>query len=241
LDEVVKVIMKDGLELKDVVLLGRTFAEYKELFRLDDLDLSSERILDMSAGVGSFCAEATERGYNVTSADPIYNFPTEEIASKSAADLQEVIRQFPEVSHKYNWKFYRDIDGLRRYREEAYQRFLKHYPTHRSQYVTATLPHTPFQNNQFSLTLVSHFLFLYEDRFNYEFHKRSLLELVRITEREIRIYPLTTLKAEKSSFIDQLINDKDCSMISFTIAKSNFEFLKNSDELLVIQKKSSNN
>lgn len=228
--------MKDKLELKEVPPLGRSLAEYFRYFGLSELELSGERILDMGAGVSSFCAEMSERGYDVTAADPIYHLPVELIRQKFRAGLEEVLFQLLEVAYKYNWVFYRDIEDLKRHREKAYASFLHHHQNDPTRYIPASLPETFFQDNEFSVTLVSHLLFLFEDRFDYEFHRRSTLELARITRREIRIYPLTNLRAERSSLVERLMEDKNCIGLKFAIRKTNFEFIKNSNELLVITK-----
>jgi SAM-dependent methyltransferase len=229
--------MKDRLELKDVALLGRTFAEYCTYFQLEGQDLTKGRVLDMGAGIGSFCAEATARGYDVTAADPIYDSDWEAIAEKSRADLDEVMRQLPEVMHKYNWTFYRDPGELGRHRELARRLFLDDYSRGHKRYVRAALPQTPFENREFSLVLVSHFLFLYDDLFDYSFHKASILELARIVRREIRIYPLINMRAIRSSHLEQLIHDPACSGLTFERIKSDFEFFKNADQLLIIRTK----
>lgn len=229
-------IMKDKLELKEVPPLGRSLAEYFLYFWLSELELAGERILDMGAGVSSFCAEMSERGYDVTAVDPIYHLPVELIRQKFKAGLEEVIFQLPEVAHKYNWVFYRDIEDLKRHREKAYISFLHHQHKNPTRYIPASLPETCFQDNEFFITLVSHLLFLFEDRFDYEFHKRSILELARITRREIRIYPLTNLRAERSSLVERLMEDKDFTDLKFAIKKANFEFIKNANEFLVITK-----
>jgi 2-polyprenyl-3-methyl-5-hydroxy-6-metoxy-1,4-benzoquinol methylase len=64
---------KRGLQLDRVVLLGRTFEEYRRYFLLEPDDLIGKRVLDVAGGVSSFCAEANQLGINVTSFDPIYS------------------------------------------------------------------------------------------------------------------------------------------------------------------------
>jgi hypothetical protein len=54
---------------------------------------------------------------------------------------------------------------------------------------------------------------------------------VRIARREIRIYPLANMRAAKSIFVERLMNDPDFSC-RFKLERSNFEFIKNSNELL---------
>ncbi len=58
--------MDKQLNLKNIVLIGRTFDEYYRMFDLCNVSLKSETILDVASGVSSFCAEANAKGYNVT-------------------------------------------------------------------------------------------------------------------------------------------------------------------------------
>ena len=229
--------MKEGLELEDVVLLGRTFGEYAEYFSLRDFDLSRERLLDMASGVSSFCAEASRKGYEVVAADPVYGLPAHLIARKCEADLEKVVAQLPGVAHNYDWTFYRDIGHLKSYRERAAGLFLRHYGRRPDTYVDASLPETPFRDGEFTVGLVSYFLFLYDDRLDYEFHRRSVLELSRVTRDETRIYPLTNLRARRSPFVSRLVEDESCAGLEFEIRKIGFTFLKNSDELMIIRRR----
>jgi hypothetical protein len=228
--------MKESLLLKDVVLLGRTLDEYEKYFSLEELDLKDEKILDMGSGVSSFCCEASQKGLDVTAADPIYAYSSQSILDKCKEDLDEVVRQLPEVQHKYLWNFYENIDALRRYREKAYRLFIPHYQENPGKYIAASLPTTKFEENQFTFTLVSHLLFLYEEMLDYEFHKRSMLELARITSKEVRIYPLCNLKAERSSYVDRIMADKDCKELEFKIRPVPFEFFRGSTEMLLLRK-----
>src|SRR5688500_12073475 len=66
-------LMKQGLVLDKVVLLGRTFEEYVRYFALDRSRLAGKTILDVPSGVSSFCAEARQQGLEVTACDLIYD------------------------------------------------------------------------------------------------------------------------------------------------------------------------
>jgi hypothetical protein len=224
-----------GLQLEDVVLLGRTFDEYRAYFALTDRELRGARVLDMGSGVSSFGVEARALGYDVVGADPIYGAEAEALERKCRADLDEVVRQLPAVQQNYVWGgFYRDIPDLARQRETAYRRFLADYRPVSDRFVRATLPETGFAARRFTLTLVSHFLFLYDDRFDYAFHKAGLLELGRITDGEIRIFPLANLRAEPSPHVERFIEDADRPRWRIEKRAVDFEFLKGSGEMLVI-------
>ena len=224
-----------GLRIDDVVLLGRTFEEYAAYFALGDDVLRGARVLDVASGVSSFGAEARERGYDVTGADPIYGVDAESLERKCRADLDEVARQLPSVADKYVWGgFYRDVPDLARQREVAYRRFLGDYRSDPGRYVPAALPGTGLPAKRYTLTLVSYFLFLYDDRFDYAFHKASLLELGRITDGEVRIYPLANLRAEVSGLVERFLQDPDRPPWRIERRPVAFEFLKSAREMLVI-------
>jgi ubiquinone/menaquinone biosynthesis C-methylase UbiE len=67
-------------------------------------------------------------------------------------------------------------------------------------YVDAELPTLPFQDRSFGLAVCSHFLFLYSDHLDAEFHQRAVLELCRVA-REVRIFPLLALGAQASAHV----------------------------------------
>ena len=64
--------------LENVVPWGRTLAEYRAMFSLTDADLQKS-ILGCSDGPAGFNAELTGMGGRIISADPIYQFPAEQI------------------------------------------------------------------------------------------------------------------------------------------------------------------
>jgi len=48
--------MEKKLDLKDIVLIGRTFNEYYKMFNVISIS-KNEKILDVASGVSSFCEE----------------------------------------------------------------------------------------------------------------------------------------------------------------------------------------
>lgn len=67
-----------ALDLKRVVIWSRSYDEYVRCFSLSKLDLA-KKILSCADGAASFNLEATQRGFNVISTDPIYNYTPKEI------------------------------------------------------------------------------------------------------------------------------------------------------------------
>ncbi len=226
--------MDKQLNLKNIALIGRTFEEYYKMFDLDSLH-KNELILDVASGVSSFCAEANATGCNVTASDRIYTSSPLEIEQKCRQDLDEVIKQLPELVDLFAWNFFKDIRALKAQREKAYKLFIedfKNYGTKR--YMPVEYPATDFIDNQFTISLVSHLLFLYEDHINYDLHKKIILELLRITSKEIRIFPIVNLKGKKSSLVDILMHDKDFERFQISVKKVDYEFMKNGNEMMLI-------
>ncbi|WP_333860686.1 hypothetical protein [Clostridium sp.] len=76
---------------------------------------------------------------------------------------------------------------------------------------------------------------MYDKDLNYKFHKKVIEELVRITSKEIRVFPIVNLKCEKSLFVDKLIEDGCFSKYEIKTVKVNYEFVKGGNEMLVIR------
>lgn len=224
--------MKQGLVLDKVVLLGRTLDEYRRYFALDLEALRGKNVLDAASGVSSFCAEANQSGIHATAFDPIYELDPEQIRQRCEPDLNHITDAIRNLK-TYRWDFYKSPDHLRTLRERAYQAFLTDYREHRGdRYIRGLLPKLPFADGQFDLTLASYLLFVYEDQFDYEFHKESLLEIMRVTRGEARMYPLVSFEAVRCNYVDRLMNDPDLKKFGFEEVSTDFEFLINSNSFL---------
>jgi hypothetical protein len=212
------------------------FDEYARMFRLDDATLHSTRILDAASGVSSFCAEANAQGYQVTASDRIYQFSADEIEQKCRRDLDNMLVQLSGVTHNYVWDYFPTLDALRAKREEAYRAFVADYRQHGNErYIPTTYPITQFADGAFDLTLVSHFLFLYDEQLDYDFHRRTLLELLRITTREVRLFPLVNLRTERAASVTQLLDDPVFAPYDIRIQRVDYEFIRNSSEMMIIR------
>lgn len=227
--------MKQGLVLDRVVLLGRTLEEYRRCFALELDALQAKSVLDVAAGVSSFRAEAAGRGLKVTACDLIYELGPDEIQARCEPDLEQVLRSLAHLP-TYRWGFYQTPERLRGYRERAYQTFLSDYRRHRGvSYVSVRLPKLPFVTHQFDLTLVSYLLFVYEDQLDYAFHRDAILEIMRVTRDEARLYPLVTFEARRSSYLDRLHADPVLRHLVFEEVQTDFEFLANSNWFLRVR------
>jgi hypothetical protein len=224
-----------GLQLDRVVLLGRTFEEYRRYFLLEPDDLVGKRVLDVAGGVSSFCAESNELGIIVTSFDPIYSLPAEKIMERSEPDLDAVYRAIGSVP-TYRWEFYKNPEYMRALRKRTTTIFLSDYKAHPGRYVAGELPRLPFADGEFDLTLLSYLLFAYQNRLDYEFHHESILEIMRVTRDEARIYPTVKFEAQPSKFVPVLRSDPELQRFEFTEIKTDFEFLVNSNSYLKVNR-----
>ena len=217
------------MKLNDTVLLGRNFNEYVRMFNLNE-DLLSNKILDVASGVSSFCAEGNAEGYNIISTDKIYNLKAEEIEDKCKRDLDIMEKHLKEkFKDNFNWNEFKTIEEWRKTRENTYKTFIEDYKTNRNRYIYTIYPKTNFKDDEFSLSLVGHFLLLYDNIFDYNFHKETIDELLRISE-EIRIFPIINLKGERSIFLDKILNNYNAK-----IEKTNYEF-RGCNEMLIIRR-----
>ncbi len=114
------------MELKDIIPLGRSFNEYKEMFSLNDYDLS-KKILGCGDGPASFSAELTKSGGNVVSADPLYRFSGEQIRSRIKEIYPIVMAEAAKNVKDYIWKSIANVEELGKNRMNAMEKFLNDY------------------------------------------------------------------------------------------------------------------
>ncbi|WP_247600280.1 hypothetical protein [Priestia flexa] len=61
----------------------------------------------------------------------------------------------------------------------------------------------PFKDAEFDVLLSVHFLFMYSDRLDYQFHIATVNELLRIMQKEIRLFPLVNLEGKRYEYSDK--------------------------------------
>lgn len=226
----------DKFEVDNCAIIGRTFMEYVSMFDLDPMILEDRSVLDCPSGVGSFVATANERGIPAVGADVIYGLSPDQLEQRCREDYEYVANQLPEKADLFNWEFYGDIEGRRQLLKQAYKTFLDDYATERERdrYVHAALPELPFESDSFSLVLSAHFLFLYGDRLDYEFHLASLRELARVAADEVRVFPLVELDTEQYHHLNAVIEALREDGFAVERVDVPFEFQKGANEMLVI-------
>lgn len=224
-----------AFELNSVVPWGRNMEEYKRMFRLDEKDMS-KKIAGFGDGPACFNCEATIKGSRVVSFDPIYQFSKEEIQERIEEVRVTVMQQMKENMENYVWTYIKNLVDLENIRMSAMRKFLADYEQGRKEgrYVFHELPdRLPYESNSFDIGLSSHFLLMYTS-LGYDFHIRSITEMLRVC-KEIRIFPIVDLDANKTELISNVINyfKKDYNV---EIVATDYEFQKGDNKLLVIKK-----
>jgi hypothetical protein len=222
------------MKLQNIVPWGRTLKEYQEMFLLTKEDLQ-QKILGCGDGPASFNLEARALGAEVVSIDPTYEFSKEQLEQRIDEVADEVIAQVRENQEAFVWKNIKDVDDLYVTRMGAMRQFLKDYTEGKEQgyYQLQMLPELSFDDKQFDLALSSHFLFLYSEHLDYEFHKRAILEMLRVA-KEVRIFPLLTLENERSPYVEKIMNELELMGFKTQIVKTNYEFQQGANEMLLV-------
>jgi hypothetical protein len=224
------------LKLENVVPWGRNLEEYQNMFQLSKEDLQS-KILGCGDGPSSFNFEVTKLNGNITSIDPIYQFSKDEIQTRINETSSVVSKQLKQNQNDFVWKSIKNVDELINIRLTAMNNFIKDYENGKNEkrYIHNELPKLSFENDDFDLVLSSHFLFLYSEHFDLQFHIDSILEMCRVSKKEVKIFPLLDLKNQKSKYLEPILDILKDKGFETKIIKTNYEFQKGANELLSIK------
>jgi hypothetical protein len=231
--------MKERINIDRIAFIGRTYKEYVDMFGLEENVLRRGPVLDCPAGAASFTAEATGRGLDVTACDLLYGQPVEGLIKKSEADMEHVFDRFDEAAHLYTWKYYRSKEDVIAHRKKALDSFMDDYRRglEAERYVHAELPLLPFPDGKFRLVLSSHFLFLYSQWLDFDFHIASLRELVRVSSGEVRVFPLQGLDSRPYPRLEEVLDTFRSDRTDAEIIGVLFEFQRGGNRMLRISRK----
>lgn len=223
-----------SFRLNSVVPWGRNFEEYRQMFMLSDSDLSG-KIADFGGGPAGFNCEAAEKGFSVTSFDPIYQFSKAEIENRIEETRTTVMRQMEENFDNYNWNRFKSLDELEAARMNAMRLFLTDFERGRTEnrYISHELPNRlPVEDGAFDIGLSSHFLLMYTD-LGYDFHIRAITEMLRAC-REVRIFPIVDLDANNTELSARVIKHFN-GRCFVEIRKTDYDFQKGDNLLLILK------
>ena len=229
----------DGYEQVGVAMTCRSFREYVDMFVLAPESLPNP-ILDVAAGASSFTAEAHQRGLQAVAVDPLYSHAPETIYQRGMVEIESATAKLAKLAHVYNWNYYGSIQEHEQGRLSSLGTFCKDYeqdPGH-VRYVAGNLPNLPFADDMFSLVLCSHFLFLYDEQFDLQFHLDALQDLVRVCKPggEVLVYPLATFKREPYPQFEEIMSVLRADGRIVEQVPTAFRFLQGATHVLRISK-----
>jgi hypothetical protein len=226
--------------LHDIVPWGRSYDEYVRMFALEETELRL-RILGCADGPASFNAEATRRGMQVISCDPLYAFGAAAVRERIDATSPDVLEQTRKNAAAFVWNTIASVEDLGIIRKAAMGKFLEDYDPEslkgasRRRYVAAALPDLPFLDAAFDLALCSHFLFLYSDHLGADFHADAVRELCRVA-REVRIFPLLSLDGDRSPFVETVRETLTGSGKVVSLELVPYEFQRGGNQMMRIRR-----
>lgn len=226
-----------GLDLPDIVFIGRTYDEYKAMFDLSDDIIKNNSILDVPAGSCSFAAIANSIGGKVTAADIAYYHSVEKLYEKGLMDISQIVSSLCKVKEQYVWSYFKDVGSLEETRRRALYDCVAHKKSNPNVYIPCVLPKLPFEDKQFDITLMAHFLFTYSDRLCLSFHKETIKELLRVTKKEVRIFPVVDLKSKRYSEMDIILEFIQICGWKAEERTVHYEFQRHANSMLRIYKK----
>lgn len=220
--------------LSKVVPWGRSYEEYISMFSLSPSELSKP-ILECNDGPASFNSILHKQNGSIISVDPLYSCTPEQIQTRIDETYDTVLEQARENRDEFVWNHITTVEELGKIRMTAMNMFMKDYEKGKKEnrYINASLPKLPFHDKKFNTALCSHFLFLYSEQLNEEFHFESIKELCRVA-KVVKIFPVLELGSVKSRHLEAIISRLKNENFRVRLKKVAYEFQKGGNEMLEI-------
>jgi hypothetical protein len=203
------------------------------MFDLSSDDLVAAPVLDCCAGGSDFAAESSG---TVVAVDPAYAIDRDDLAERVLAGLSEGSRIIDAHADRFEWSWYGDPARRADLRTTAVHRFLADLREHPEHYVAGSLPHLPFADASFDLTLCSHMLFTWSNVLDAGWHRAALTEMIRVTRREVRVFPLVVqATGEPVPFLADLRSELSEAGYRSRVATVPYRFQRGADRMLVIE------
>lgn len=222
------------VDLGRTLFSARPLAEYRAMFALTDQDLSGQ-LLDCPGGAASFTAEVCAAGSEATAVDVAYQHPPAELAALARSEAERGNGYLAGNASRYVWSYFHDLTGHDQARRDAAEGFARDITARPQRYLAAALPHLPFEDRSFDLVLSGHLLFTYTDRLDSAFHLQALLELVRVTRAQVRVFPLLEHTGRTDEqLLDHLRAQLAESGIDSEVRPVSYEFQRGGNQMLLL-------
>lgn len=179
------------------------FSDYEQMYDLTDRDLQA-RILDFSAGIASFNAEAKKRGLHVISCDTSYQLSVEKMQLHAKQLLQEIVLNLKNNPARLRVSSAENVQNVTNLWTKTETLFLADYEEGKleKRYQSMQLPKLPFAAHAFDLALCTDFIF--HHLFSTQNIAIIVEELCRVSE-EVRIFPLLDNQGKMSQELGPLM------------------------------------
>ena len=223
--------------IERVVPWGRSLAEYRAMFSLEESDLR-RRIVGCGDGPASFNTEMSALGHAVVSVDPLFGLSAVAIKQRLQDTFPQVMAEMRLHARDFVWEHIESIPELGRIRMNAMRQFLSDYPRGKVQgrYVEGSLPDLPFADNSFGLALSSHFLFLYSQQLDLSFHIRALEDMLRVAQ-EVRVFPLLQNGGAPSPHCHGVIETFASQGVEVNVERVAYEFQRGGNQMLRLRRR----
>jgi SAM-dependent methyltransferase len=219
-----------------VLVSSRSYREYAAMFDLDRATVDG-LVVDCGSGASSFVAELSARGGAGVAVDPVYAHGLDTVRRSAAESLLTGTAIVGYHADRFVWDWYGSPARRERMRIAAAERFLDDIALRPSAYVAGELPHLPLSSGSADLVLSSHLLFTWADRLGYGWHRAALAELVRVTRREVRVFPLVVqATGAVVPFLDRLVDELRSHGHDVAIRDVPYQFQRGAHAMLVVRR-----
>ena len=203
------------------------------MFDLGPAELSGV-VLDCSAGLAGFTAEAGRRGTRAVAVDPAYALGRQELATLGSADLARGSAIAADHPDRFTYEWYGTPERRLSMRTRALAQFLPDLVMHAERYVAGQLPQLPFRDDAFDLALCSHLLFTWADQLGLDWHLAALVELTRVAQA-VRVFPTVVQGAgDPVPFWDELMAELASAGLRTERRRVPYEFQVGANTMLVV-------
>ena len=240
-------VIESPFLLNRVIFFGRSLKEYRQMFDIDPAQWVGKKVLDVASGPASFAAEARGLGIDTMACDPRYGGNRDQLYEQAREDIAIGLERMKIQNTYCARKTPEEEMAYRREKVKAMAAFAGDYSEMDAtdRYIEASLPRLPFDSKSFDLVLCAHLLFVYSDLdtggclesspFDYEFHLRSILEMLRVSRGEVRIYPISGVNQAEHPYLPRILGYLRGLNVETEIVPVEFKDIAGADRMLRIK------